>query len=259
TGSGKTTTLYSFIANANDPSSKVITCEDPVEYVMDGIVQCSVNPKTGPTFADSLRAIVRQDPDTIVVGEIRDQATAHLAAEAALTGHKVYSTFHTEDAVGAFVRFLEMGVEPFLVASTLSAVVAQRLVRRLCPNCRVPHRPSTAELRFLGLDREEFQGVALLHGKGCEQCSGTGFKGRLAIHEVLVPDDKFREAVLRRASSSVLRELARSRPEFLTMQEDGVLKAISGVTTLFEIIENAPRDTHPRSLDELRRISLARS
>jgi type IV pilus assembly protein PilB len=201
---------------------------------------------------------VRQDPDTIVVGEIRDPITAHLAAEAALTGHKVYSTFHTEDAVGAFVRFIEMGVEPFLVASTLSAVIAQRLVRRLCPECRVPHRPSPTELRLLRLEREELRGIELQHSTGCAHCSGTGFKGRVAIHEVLVPDDVFREAVLTRASSAALRELARSRPEFLTMQEDGVLKAVSGVTTLSEVLENAPRDTSARPLSELQRIARTR-
>ncbi|MCU0646509.1 MAG: GspE/PulE family protein [Gemmatimonadaceae bacterium] len=259
TGSGKTTTLYSFIHHANDPSEKVITCEDPVEYVIDGIVQCSVNSKTGPTFADSLRAIVRQDPDTIVVGEIRDPETAHLAAEAALTGHKVYSTFHTEDAVGAFVRFIEMGVEPFLVASTLSAVVAQRLVRRLCPECRVPHRPSAAELRAVSLERESLQAVTFMRAPGCTHCSGTGYKGRIAIHEVLVPDQGFREAVLNRASSGALRELARVRPEFLTMQEDGVLKALRGITSLAEVIENAPRDTSARPLVELQRIARGRS
>lgn len=258
TGSGKTTTLYSFIQHSNDPSKKVITCEDPVEYTIDGIVQCSVNSKTGPTFPDSLRAIVRQDPDTIVVGEIRDAVTAHLAAEATLTGHRVFSTFHTEEAVGAFVRLMEMGMEPFLVASTLTAVIAQRLVRRLCPECRVIYKPPAAELRLLGLTREETDGIPFHRGKGCPACSGTGFKGRIAIHEVLVPDDQFREAVLARASSSALREVARTRPEFLTMQEDGVLKATTGITTLSEVLEGAPRDTAARPLEELRRISRSR-
>jgi type IV pilus assembly protein PilB len=253
TGSGKTTTLYSFIQHSNSPSQKVITCEEPVEYVIDGIIQCTVNAKTGPTFADSLRAIVRQDPDTIVVGEIRDSVTAHLATEAALTGHKVFSTLHTEDAVGAFVRLTEIGVEPFLVASTLTAVVAQRLVRRLCPECVVPHRASAGELRLLGLNRDDVQGIALRRGKGCGQCSGTGYRGRVAIHEVLVPDDAFREAVLARASSSQLRELARALPAFVNMQEDGLLKACRGTTSLAEVIANAPRDTAPRSLDVIRR------
>jgi len=255
TGSGKTTTLYSFIEHTNDPGRKVITCEEPVEYVIDGIIQCTVNAKTGPTFADSLRAIVRQDPDTIVVGEIRDPVTAHLATEAALTGHKVFSTLHTEDAVGAFVRLTEIGVEPFLVASTLSAVVAQRLVRRLCPECRVPHRPSAGELRLLDLDRSAVQGIALQRGRGCVHCSGTGYRGRVAVHEVLAPDDGFREAVLSRASSGHLRDLARTLPGFLTMQEDGLLKACRGITSLAEVIANAPRDFAPRPLDELRRIA----
>lgn len=258
TGSGKTTTLYSFIQHANSPSEKVITCEDPVEYVIDGLIQCSVNAKTGPTFADSLRAIVRQDPDTIVVGEIRDPVTAHLAAEAALTGHKVYSTFHTEDAVGAFVRFIEMGVEPFLVASTLTAVIAQRLVRRLCQECIVPYRPTTAELRVLHLEREALSSLTFQKSPGCSHCSGTGYRGRLAIHEVLVPDQPFREAVLNRASSAALRELARTRPEFLTMQEDGVLKALRGLTSLSEVIENAPRDASARPLADLQRIARGR-
>ena len=258
TGSGKTTTLYSFIDHANDPTEKVISAEDPVEYVIDGVVQCSVNEKTGPTFADSLRAIVRQDPDTIIVGEIRDGTTAHLAVEAALTGHKVFSTFHTEEAVGTFVRLLEMGIEPFLVASTISAVIAQRLVRRLCYDCQIPHRPTPAELRFLNIEREEASGYRFLATKGCSSCAGTGFRGRVAVHEVLVPDDRFRQAVLDRASSSELRVLARTLPEFLTIQEDGILKAMAGITSLQEIIENAPRDTGARSLSDLKKIARTR-
>lgn len=255
TGSGKTTTLYSFIDHANDPTEKVITAEEPVEYVIDGIIQCSVNSKTGPTFEDSLRAIVRQDPDTIIVGEIRDKVTASLAIEAALTGHKVFSTFHTEEAVGAFVRLLEMGAEPFLVASTLSAVVAQRLVRRLCSDCKTPQRPTTAELRFLGMDRGDLEGVEFFDSVGCSTCNQSGFKGRVAIHEVLVPNDELREAVLAQSASSALRRIARGLPEFLTMQEDGVLKAASGITSVAEVIENAPRDTSPRSLKELKKIA----
>jgi len=255
TGSGKTTTLYSFIDYANDPTKKVITCEEPVEYVVDGIIQCSVNSKTGPTFPDSLRAIVRQDPDTIVVGEIRDKVTASLAIESALTGHKVFSTFHTEEAVGAFVRLLEMGAEPFLVASTISAVVAQRLVRRLCPDCRTLRKPSPAELRFLGVERSELEGVEFYESNGCTSCNATGFKGRVAIHEVLVPDDALREAVLQEAASAELRRIARNLPEFLTMQEDGLLKAVAGITSVSEVIENAPRDTSPRPLRELMKIS----
>jgi type IV pilus assembly protein PilB len=255
TGSGKTTTLYSFIDHANDPTEKVITCEDPVEYVIDGIIQCSVNAEVGRSFPDSLRAIVRQDPDTIIVGEIRDQITASLAVESALTGHKVFSTFHTEEAVGAFVRILEMGIEPFLVASTVTAVVAQRLLRVLCPECKVPHRPTGPELRFLELEPSDLRGIELFGPGGCEACNSSGFKGRVAIHEVLIPDDEFREAVLEQSAATRLREMARLLPEFLTMQEDGVLKALSGVTTLSEVIENAPRDRTPRPIPEMKAIS----
>lgn len=255
TGSGKTTTLYSFIDHANDPTEKVITAEEPVEYVIDGIIQCSVNSKTGPTFEDSLRAIVRQDPDTIIVGEIRDKVTASLAIEAALTGHKVFSTFHTEEAVGAFVRLLEMGAEPFLVASTISAVVAQRLVRRLCHDCKTPQRPTAAELRFLGMERSDLEGVEFFDSVGCSSCNQSGFRGRVAIHEVLVPNDELRDAVLAESASAELRRIARGLPEFLTMQEDGVLKATSGITSVAEVIENAPRDTSPRSLKELKKIA----
>ena len=258
TGSGKTTTLYSFVDHANDPTRKVITCEDPVEYVMDGIVQCSIDERAGRTFAQSLRSIVRQDPDTIVVGEIRDRETASLAIEAALTGHKVFSTFHTEEAVGAFVRLLEMGLEPFLVASTVSAVVAQRLVRRLCPKCRVPTRPKLAELRFLNLSRADVANADVAGPVGCKYCSGTGYKGRLGLHEVVVPNDSFRQAVLDQSSTAELRALARDTTSFLSMQEDGLLKALAGQTSFAEIIEHAPRDTTPRPFLELRKIANSR-
>ncbi len=252
TGCGKTTTLYSFVDHLNDPSLKVISCEDPVEYVLDGVVQCSVNEKTGPTFADSLRAIVRQDPDVIVVGEIRDRETAALAVEAALTGHKVLSTLHTEDSVGAAVRLLDMGIEPYLVSSTLGAVVAQRLVREVCLDCRRSADPSREDLKFLGLERSGLAGCDLVQGAGCPRCGGAGFRGRLGIHEVLVPDDDFRDAILRRAPSRELRALARRTHAFLSLQEDGVLKAIAGRTTLGEIVANAPRDGSPRPLAQLK-------
>ena len=246
TGSGKTTTLYSFVDYVNDPTVKTITCEDPVEYVLEGVAQCSVNHKSGPSFADSLKAIVRQDPDVIVVGEVRDPETAALAVEAALTGHKVFSTFHTEDAVGAVVRLAEMGVEPFLVSSTLSCVVAQRLIRRVCEKCARPAEATREDLRFLGLERSELSGMTLLEGAGCPACSGSGFRGRVGIHEVLMPDDDFKDAVLRRAASRELRVLARRLRGFLTLQEAGLLKAAAGLTTLTEVVANAPRDADAR-------------
>jgi type IV pilus assembly protein PilB len=258
TGSGKTSTLYSFVDYINDDEIKVITCEDPVEYVMEGVTQCSVNEKSGPTFADSLRAIVRQDPDVIVVGEVRDALTARLAVEAALTGHKVFSTFHTEDSVGAVVRLLEMGVEPFLAASTLSCIVAQRLVRRLCKQCARPAEPSRKDLRFLGLRREELNGVPILEGAGCPACGQSGYRGRTGIHEVLQPDDDFRDAIVRRVGSRELRVLARKLPRFLTLQEDALLKVFQGHTTLEEVVDNAPRDVDARPPGSLLKAASAR-
>ncbi|MFQ5718658.1 MAG: GspE/PulE family protein [Acidobacteriota bacterium] len=258
TGSGKTTTLYSFVDFVNGESQKVITCEDPVEYVLAGVTQCSVNEKTGPTFADSLRAILRQDPDTIVVGEIRDGETAGLAVEAALTGHKVFSTFHTEDSVGAVIRLLEMGVEPFLVASTLAAIVAQRLVRRLCKDCRRTGDARRRDLLFLGMTPRQLAGLSVLEAVGCDNCGQSGFAGRVAIHEVLIPDDDFRDAVLRHAPSRELRSLAKKLPQFLTLQEDGLLKTVAGSTTLSELADNSPRDTAARDLAALRNIACTR-
>jgi type IV pilus assembly protein PilB len=255
TGSGKTTTLYSFVDYVNEPAVKTISCEDPVEFVLEGVTQCSVNQKTGPTFADSLKAIVRQDPDNIVVGEIRDGLTAALGVEAALTGHKVFATFHTEDAVGGVLRLTDMGVEPFLASSTLACIVAQRLVRRACERCREPGEPSREDMRFLSLERHHLAGAEIVRAKGCPACAGTGFKGRIGIHEVLIPDDDFRDAILRRAASKELRALARNLSGFLTLQESGLLKALSGQTTLSEIVSNAPRDPSPRTPAALREIA----
>ncbi|NOT33306.1 MAG: type II/IV secretion system protein [Candidatus Eisenbacteria bacterium] len=246
TGSGKTTTLYSFVDYVNDPGIKVISAEDPVEYMIPGVAQCSINSKTGPTFAQSLRAIVRQDPDIIVVGEIRDGETAALAVEAALTGHQVFSTLHTEDAVGALIRLIDLGVEPYLVSSTISAIVAQRLVRRVCPNCTSPVEPLREDLRYLDIERADLAGLSLMAGRGCANCNGTGYKGRVAIHEVLVPSDDLRDAVLRRAASRELRSLARHLPVFSTLQESGVMRALQGDTSLSEIVANAPRDPDAR-------------
>jgi len=246
--------LYSFVTFLNDEAIKVITCEDPVEYQMDGVIQCSVNEKTGPTFADSLRSILRQDPDVVLVGEIRDRTTANLAVEAALTGHKVLSTLHTEDAVGTVLRLLDMDLEPFMVASTVNGLIAQRLVRRICPDCRRKAEVAGKQLRFLALERSALSGIGLVEGAGCQHCAGTGYKGRFAIHEVLVPNDDFRDAILNRAPSRDLRTLARSQPSFLSLQEVGLLKAMEGLTSLGEVISSVPRDSfmrHPRELKQL--------
>jgi type IV pilus assembly protein PilB len=255
TGSGKTTTLYSLMQHDLDPAEVVISAEDPVEYVIDGIVQCSVNEKTGPSFVDSLRAIVRQDPDTIIVGEIRDERTVKMAFESALTGHKVFSTFHTENAVTAIIRLLEMGVAPFLVSSTLSAIVAQRLVRQLCPSCAEASRPSRQELKFLGLKRSSLGESETWTGRGCDTCQGLGYAGRIGLHEVLVPNDEFRDAVLRRAPALELEALARRLPQFMTLQEDGLLKALQYKTTLSELIGNVPRDLNARPVSDLQSIA----
>ncbi len=255
TGSGKTTTLYSCVDYVHRPDIKVISCEDPVEYVMDGVIQCSVNSDTGPTFADSLRAIVRQDPDVIVVGEIRDDETAALAVQCALTGHKVLSTFHTEDAVGALIRLKEMRLPPYLIASTVTGIVAQRLLRRVCPECAAPAEAGRDDLRFLGLTRQDVAGMALVAGRGCEACGHTGFRGRIGVHELLQPDDDLRDAILGQAPSKDLRRLARRRPAFTTLQEAGVLKAAEGLTTLAEVVANAPRDPEPRAYRAIREIA----
>jgi type IV pilus assembly protein PilB len=241
TGSGKTTTLYAVVDRLNDDTRKIITCEDPVEYVVPGVTQCSVADRAGITFLDSLRAIVRQDPDIILIGEIRDRASAEMAIQSALTGHKVLSTFHTEDSVGALLRLLDMNIEAFLIASTLSAVLGQRLVRRPCPACREEHVPAGRELRVLGLAREELAGFALVRGRGCPACLHTGYRGRVGVYELLIMTDALRDAILQRRSSHELRRLALEAPSFVHLREDGLLKAARGETTLAEVLASTPR------------------
>ena len=251
TGSGKTTTLYSLIQHILDPEEVVISAEDPVDHVIDGIIQCNINEKTGPSFVDSPRAMVRQDPDTIIVGEMRDERTVKMAFESALTGHKIFSTFHTENSVSAIIRLLDMGVAPFLGSSILSAIVAQRLLRRVCPHCVRPARPAREELKFLGLRRADVDGVALSVGRGCDVCKGSGMVGRVGIHEVVVPDDEFRDAVLRRAPTREPVALARKLSQFMTLQEDAFLKAAAQQTSLSELVGHVPRDLHARPLSVL--------
>jgi type IV pilus assembly protein PilB len=251
TGSGKTTTLYAAVERLCDDSKKIITCEDPVEYVIDGITQCSVASRPGITFVDSLKAIVRQDPDVILIGEIRDRESASMAIQAALTGHKVLSTFHTEDSIGALVRLGEMDIEPFLITSTVTAVLAQRLVRKQCPHCRADYAPTAAEIRALSLPREELAGFGLTKGRGCQRCFYTGYRGRVGVYELLVLHDELREAILQRKSAHELRRLAFETPGFFCLQEDGIAKAIRGETTLCEVAENCPRSKAVRPLGRL--------
>jgi type II secretion system protein E len=233
TGSGKTTTLYAALDKINAPEKKIITIEDPVEYQLKGVNQIAVRPKIGLTFSSGLRHIVRQDPDVIMVGEIRDLETAEIAVHAALTGHLVFSTLHTNDAPGAITRLQDMGVEPYLLASVLSGVLAQRLVRRICQNCRVPHEPDPGDLLAIGVT--DSRGAQLYRGEGCEACRKTGYKGRIGIYELFVIGEEIRSLVLRKAPTNEIRRTAMDRG-MVTLREDGWAKARAGQTTIEEIL-----------------------
>lgn len=232
TGSGKTTTLYSALMRINTIDRNIITIEDPVEYRLGLIRQIQINPKAGITFANGLRAILRQDPDVIMVGEIRDLETAVIAVQAALTGHLVFSTLHTNDAPSAITRLVNMGVEPFLISASLIGVMAQRLVRLICENCKESYEPSKALLTKWGLSGKE--GITLYRGKGCDSCAGTGYHGRSGIFEVMVVDDELREMIISEASTVALRRKAQEKGLRL-LTEDGVSKALSGITSIEEV------------------------
>jgi general secretion pathway protein E len=240
TGSGKTTTLYAALDKINSADRKILTVEDPVEYQLKGVNQIAVKPKIGLTFANGLRHIVRQDPDVILVGEIRDLETAEISIQAALTGHLVFSTLHTNDAPAAITRLQDMGVEPYLVASVLEGVLAQRLVRRICAACRTPDVPSPADLEALGL--EISPDTLLYRGKGCDDCRGTGYRGRTGIYELFVITEDVRSLILRRASSREIRHLA-IEAGMTTLRTDGWQKAREGVTTIEEVLRVTQEDT----------------
>jgi type IV pilus assembly protein PilB len=254
TGSGKTSTLYSCIHHIINPETSIITAEDPVEYVIDGIAQCSVDPTVDRGFDATLKQIVRQDPDVIVIGEIRDAFSADTAIQAALTGHKVLTTFHTEDSIGGLVRLLNMDIEAFLVSSTVVSVLAQRLLRRVCEACAAPYRPTPSDLRHLGYSGIELDGHEMRIGRGCTECRYTGYRGRLPVFEMLLVDSQIRDAILDRRTAHEIRQLARSG-EMLTLLEDGIVKAARGLTTVSEIVRMLPRLDKPRPLQELRRLS----
>jgi general secretion pathway protein E len=239
TGSGKTTTLYAALDKINGPEKKIITIEDPVEYQLRGVNQIAVRPKIGLTFAGGLRHIVRQDPDVIMVGEIRDFETAEIAVHAALTGHLVFSTLHTNDAPGAITRLQDMGVEPYLIASVLSGVLAQRLVRRICQNCRVPHEPDPGDLLAIGVS--DARGVKLYRGEGCEACRKTGYKGRVGIYELFTITEEIRSLILRKASTGEIRPVAMEQG-MVTLREDAWAKARAGQTTIDEILRVTQED-----------------
>lgn len=236
TGSGKTTTLYGTLHKINAPELNIITIEDPIEYQLNGIGQIQVNPRIDLTFANGLRSILRQDPDVIMVGEIRDRETAEIAIQASLTGHLVFSTLHTNDAAGAVTRLLDMGVEAFLVSSSVVAILAQRLVRVICKECREPYRPDAAEMKEIGLDSSgvPFEGF-FYRGRGCAACLQTGFRGRSGIYELLLMDDHIRGLVMDGADSSVIKRRA-IELGMVTLLRDGALKIVKGVTTVDEVL-----------------------
>jgi general secretion pathway protein E/type IV pilus assembly protein PilB len=235
TGSGKTTTLYSCLHFINRPDRKIITVEDPVEYILAGINQVQVNETVGLTFAAALRSILRQAPNVIMIGEIRDLETANIAINASLTGHLVFSTLHTNDAPSAVTRLIDIGVKPFLVASSTRGLMAQRLVRKVCKQCAVPTQPTEAEMRTLGLDGTNTQGATFLKGKGCNNCNNTGYRGRFGIFEIFVIDDEVRKLIYEKVPASVLRARAREMG-MRTLREDGVRKVLAGLTTCDEVI-----------------------
>jgi general secretion pathway protein E/type IV pilus assembly protein PilB len=242
TGSGKTTTLYSSLLEIKDESTKIITTEDPVEYQLEGINQIQVHPKIGLTFAASLRSILRHDPDIVLVGEIRDMETAENAIQASLTGHMVFSTLHTNDAPSAYTRLVDMGVEPFLVASTVEAVMAQRLVRTLCTKCREAWRPKREDLpKDFPWDEYEKRGEALYRPHGCRGCRQLGFSGRQGIFELCVTTDSVRQLAHDRSSSWEIRQAAR-KDGMRTLREDAWLKVLSGLTTVDEVLRVTKSD-----------------
>jgi general secretion pathway protein E len=259
TGSGKTTTLYAALSKINSPDKNILTVEDPVEYQLEGISQTQVNPKIDLTFATGLRSFLRHDPDVIMVGEIRDLETAEIAIQASLTGHLVFSTVHTNDAAGGITRLVDMGVEPFLVGSSLNALLAQRLVRKVCPDCREIYEPDPDEIRNLGLEPEAYYAGAVpghplgesdpepppagkaFRSTGCNRCMGTGYTGRLGIYELLVMDDVVRTLALKNTDTVEIKRAAISQG-MRTLRDDGARKVISGMTSLSEVMRVTQED-----------------
>jgi len=234
TGSGKSTSLYSILNSINKPDINIITLEDPVEYRVNDIRQVQLNTKAGMTFAGGLRSILRQDPDVIMVGEIRDAETAAVSVQAAQTGHRVLSTVHTNDAAGVITRFIDMGIEPFLVSSVLIVSFAQRLVRTVCPYCKEPYKPQARSLALFGITEEEAKNANFQRGKGCNQCKNTGYKGRTGVFEVLAIDEMIQDMIVNQRSSPEITRAAVAAGKLKTLQKDAALKVIQGITTLEE-------------------------
>ncbi|MFH1683817.1 MAG: ATPase, T2SS/T4P/T4SS family [Candidatus Margulisiibacteriota bacterium] len=233
TGSGKTTTLYATLSQIMNPQTNFMTVEDPVEYELAGVRQSQINPKAGLEFANALRSILRQDPDVILVGEIRDLETARVAIQAAMTGHVVFSTLHTNDAAGTLTRLLDMGIEPFLASSSVAAAIAQRLIRTICPRCKVAFTPQKEILQKIGLDPDK--GHKFYQGKGCKSCKNSGYKGRTGIFEILVVNKEIRELIIKKTSSDEIKQAAIAAG-MKTLREDGMQKVAEGITTLDEVL-----------------------
>jgi type IV pilus assembly protein PilB len=236
TGSGKTTTLYAALSELNDLETKIITTEDPVEYDIDGIIQVQIKQDIGLTFARCLRSILRQDPDIVMVGEIRDLETAEIAAQASLTGHLVFTTLHTNDAPSSIARLLDLGIEPFLVTATLEGIIAQRLVRKICESCKTAFEPTELQLRELGLMLDDVKGKKFYYGRGCGKCNKTGYRGRTAIFEIMTFNDRIRELVMNHASTTVLRTAAQKSGMKL-LRDNGLAEIYDGVTTIDEVVK----------------------
>jgi len=236
TGCGKTTTLYSALNELNNVETKIITTEDPVEYDIDGLIQVQMKADIGLTFAKCLRSILRQDPDIILVGEIRDLETAEIAAQASLTGHVVFTTLHTNDAPSSLARLLDLGVEPFLLTATIEGIVAQRLVRRICNSCRTPFEPTEAQLMELQLTPEEIKGKKFYYGRGCDKCNGTGYRGRIGIFEIMIFNDEIRDLIMNQASTAVLRS-AGQKAGMKLLRDNGLATIYDGTTTIDEVVK----------------------
>ena len=235
TGSGKTTTLYAALSQINSPDKNIVTIEDPVEYQLGGIAQIQVNPKIGLTFAHGLRSVLRHDPDVILVGEVRDVETAEIAIQAAMTGHLVFSTLHTNDAASAVTRLIDMGIEPFRIASVARAMMAQRLVRVLCPECKEEYSPEGEALRVAGISSAQLRGGAVYRPKGCPSCSGTGYRGRTGIYEIMRVSDAVRQLIMKKADSSAISRRALEEG-MKTLRDDGARKFAEGATSLEELL-----------------------
>ncbi|CAN5718387.1 ATPase, T2SS/T4P/T4SS family [soil metagenome] len=235
TGSGKTTTLYAALAELNDIETKILTAEDPVEYDIEGLCQVQVNNEVELTFAKALRSFLRQDPDVILVGEVRDLETAEIAVQASLTGHLVLSTLHTNDAPSSIIRLVDLGIEPFLLTATMEGVVAQRLCRTICQRCKIPFEPNEEQLMELALTPDSVKGKQFFRGKGCENCFGSGYRGRMAIFEIMTLTDEMRDQIMKKASTNILRAIAK-RNGMRTLRECGLLAIYEGQTTIDEVV-----------------------